>query len=713
MIRIYYTNSRAPLKLKFGKLAKLADGSCVGSSGSTSVLTTCVGASNGTSQGFVPLTVDYRQKAAAAGRIPTNFLRRELGPSEKEILTARVIDRSLRPLFPKGYSSEVQVVANLLAIDGSNLPDVVALNTASASLAFSNIPWNGPIGAVRVGYTPEAGFVINPTRQELINSSLNLMLTGTRFNQAVMLEAEAANFDHVLFAEAIQYGLEHCTQIAKAIHTEAIKHGKAKRKIPQEKLEEKVKIRNELEALCMSKIRGIFMDFSHDKFSRDKATKKLAHQAINEISNGAPQEPYYEVFGQICQSVNIEMGIHSKLRVDGRQLDQLRNINCEVNMHEPLHGSALFQRGQTQVMCTVALDSLDSALKTDTISALLGGVKEKNFFLHYEFPPYATNEVGRMTGSGGRRELGHGALAEKALKAILPTNWPFTIRLTSEVLESNGSSSMASVCGGSLALLDSGVPITEPAAGIAIGLLTHNNQNTDGNFQVGQYQVLTDILGMEDYFGDMDFKVAGTRSGITALQADIKIPGLPFGIIQEALQKGQKGINQILDIMEDCISEPAKGKSNWPITEIMHVPITKRGKFVGPGGANLRKILTETGVQINQSPEDVSKFNIFAPNAEAMSEAKEIMKKVLIEERIPDFEFGAAYQVTITEILDRGILVQLHPEMKPIMIPNSQLDARKVKIGFNLIFLNLVNLTNFVTLVNFANFVTLVNFIDL
>ena len=545
---------------------------------------------------------------------------------------------------------------------------------------------------MRVGYTPEAGFVINPTRQELINSSLNLVLTGTRFNQAVMLEAEAANFDHVLFAEAIQYGLEHCTQIAEAIHTEATKHGKTKRKIPlfNEKLEEKERIRTELEALCMQKIRGIFMDFSHDKFSRDKATKNLAHKAINEIANGAPQEPYYEVFSQICQSVIIEMGIQSKLRVDGRQLDQLRNINCEVNMHEPLHGSALFQRGQTQVMCTVALDSLDSALKTDTISALLGGVKEKNFFLHYEFPPYATNEVGRMTGSGGRRELGHGALAEKALKAILPTNWPFTIRLTSEVLESNGSSSMASVCGGSLALLDSGVPITEPAAGVAIGLLTHNNQNVDGEFQVGQYQVLTDILGMEDYFGDMDFKVAGTRSGITALQADIKIPGLPFGIIQEALQKGRKGINQILDIMEDCISEPAKGKSNWPITETMHVPITKRGKFVGPGGANLRKILTETGVQINQSPEDVSKFNIFAPNAEAMSEAKEILKKVLVEERIPDFEFGAAYQVTITEILDRGVFVQLHPEMKPIMIPNSQLDARKVtkylKFKFNLIF---------------------------
>ena len=311
---------------------------------------------------------------------------------------------------------------------------------------------------MRVGYTPEAGFVINPTRQELINSSLNLVLTGTRFNQAVMLEAEAANFDHVLFAEAIQYGLEHCTQIAEAIHTEATKHGKTKRKIPlfNEKLEEKERIRTELEALCMQKIRGIFMDFSHDKFSRDKATKNLAHKAINEIANGAPQEPYYEVFSQICQSVMIEMGIQSKLRVDGRQLDQLRNINCEVNMHEPLHGSALFQRGQTQVMCTVALDSLDSALKTDTISALLGGVKEKNFFLHYEFPSYATNEIGRMGGPSGRRELGHGALAEKALKSVVPPNFPFTIRLTSEVLESNGSSSMASVCGGSLALMDAG-----------------------------------------------------------------------------------------------------------------------------------------------------------------------------------------------------------------------------------------------------------------
>ena len=509
-------------------------------------------------------------------------------------------------------------------------------------------------------------------------SSLNLVLTGTRFNQAVMLEAEAANFDHLLFTEAVEYGLEQCCKIAEAIHSESLLHGKAKRKLQVPKVEEKTKIKNELESLCLQKIRGIYMDFTHDKFSRDKAINKCARKAISEIADGAPQEPYYEVFTQLCRSVITEMVLKSKLRVDGRQVDELRNIACEVNMHEPLHGSALFQRGQTQVMCTVALDSLDSALKTDTISALLGGVKEKNFFLHYEFPPYATNEVGRLTGSAGRRELGHGALAEKALKAILPANWPFTIRLTSEVLESNGSSSMASVCGGSLALLDSGVPITEPAAGVAIGLITDKNQNED-NFQVGDYQVLTDILGLEDYFGDMDFKVAGTRTGITALQADIKIPGLPFNIIQEALQKGQKGINQILDIMEGCISEPAKEKSNWPVTETMNVPITKRGKFIGPGGANLSKILTETGVQVNQSPEDVSKYNIFAPNAEAMSEAKEIIKKSLVEERIPDFEFGATYNVTITEILDRGVFVQLHPEMKPILIPNSQLDARKVR----------------------------------
>ena len=275
--------------------------------------------------------------------------------------------------------------------------------------------------------------------------------------------------------------------------------------------------------------------------------------------------------------------------------------------------------------------------------------------------------------------MGHGALAEKSLKPIIPSDYPFTIRLTSEVLESNGSSSMASVCGGSLALMDAGVPISTPAAGIAIGLVTQNNIENDAHgFEIGQHKVLVDILGMEDYLGDMDFKIAGTRNGITALQADIKLPGLPFQIIKEATEKGHDGVNRILDIMEECISEPRSGKKNWPLNETITVPITKRSRFLGPGGINVKKLLTETGVQVSQSPEDASKFTLFAPNSEAMTEAKEFISKNSVEDRVPDFEFGATYESIITEILERGVFVQLHPNMKPAFIPNSQLDARKV-----------------------------------
>ena len=712
-----------PLLLSFGKLARFADGSCVASIGGTSVLVTAVSKKvNVNNDGdniklvapasFVPLTVDYRQKAAAAGRIPTNHLRRELGPTDNEILIGRVIDRSIRPQFPKGYGAETQIVCNLLSTDGIHDPSVVALNGASAALSMSDIPWNGPIGAARVGYI-DSTFILNPTRKQskkLLTRSknaLNLLLAGTKDGMVVMLEADSANLDPKLVLDGIEFGLNSTSKIADNIHTEAVSSAITKRLNPYNfhKQDDSNKDKDLqspqcqafsiIEMMCEQKLRMIYANKSHDKTSRDIEAFAVRDKAIAELraKQDITVDPsfYYDAFTLLSRKIIASLALDESLRVDGRTIEEIRPITCQVDTHPPLHGSALFQRGQTQVFCTVALDSLEStALKVDPVSALMGGTKEKNFFLHYEFPPYATNEIGRSGAAAGRRELGHGALAEKALKEVVPKDHPFTIRLTSEVLESNGSSSMASICGGSLALLDAGVPLISPAAGVAMGLVSREMSNSDENSHTSaensfnrEYVVLTDILGMEDYLGDMDFKVAGTRSGITALQADIKLPGIPFDVVQTAMTKGHSAISNILDIMENSRedkNEPRANKVNWPVKEKIDVPAHKRGRFLGPGGMNLKKILAETGVQINpeSGTEASTTWTLFAPNSEAMSEANEIIESILEEEKVPDLEFGSIYPSIIREIKERGVMVEIHPAMPLVFVTNSQLDAKKV-----------------------------------
>ena len=712
-----------PLLLSFGKLARFADGSCVASIGGTSVLVTAVSKKvNVNNDGdniklvapasFVPLTVDYRQKAAAAGRIPTNHLRRELGPTDNEILIGRVIDRSIRPQFPKGYGAETQIVCNLLSTDGIHDPSVVALNGASAALSMSDIPWNGPIGAARVGYI-DSTFILNPTRKQskkLLTRSknaLNLLLAGTKDGMVVMLEADSANLDPKLVLDGIEFGLNSTSKIADNIHTEAVSSAITKRLNPYNfhKQDDSNKDKDLqspqcqafsiIEMMCEQKLRMIYANKSHDKTSRDLEAFAVRDKAIAELraKQDITVDPsfYYDAFTLLSRKIIASLALDESLRVDGRAIEEIRPITCQVDTHPPLHGSALFQRGQTQVFCTVALDSLEStALKVDPVSALMGGTKEKNFFLHYEFPPYATNEIGRSGAAAGRRELGHGALAEKALKEVVPKDHPFTIRLTSEVLESNGSSSMASICGGSLALLDAGVPLISPAAGVAMGLVSRELSNSDENSHTSaensfnrEYVVLTDILGMEDYLGDMDFKVAGTRSGITALQADIKLPGIPFDVVQTAMTKGHSAISNILDIMEnsrEVKNEPRANKVNWPVKEKIDVPAHKRGRFLGPGGMNLKKILAETGVQINpeSGTEASTTWTLFAPNSEAMSEANEIIESILEEEKVPDLEFGSIYPSIIREIKERGVMVEIHPAMPLVFVTNSQLDAKKV-----------------------------------
>ncbi|XP_032208060.1 polyribonucleotide nucleotidyltransferase 1, mitochondrial isoform X2 [Mustela erminea] len=625
------------LEISSGKLARFADGSAVVQSGDTAVMVTAVSKTKPSPSQFMPLVVDYRQKAAAAGRIPTNYLRREIGSSDKEILTSRVIDRSIRPLFPAGYFYDTQVLCNLLAVDGVNEPDILAINGASVALSLSDIPWNGPI---------------------------------------VMMEASAENILQQDFCHAIKVGVKYTQQIIQGIQQLVKEIGVTKR-TPQKLFTPSPEIVEYIHKLSMERLYAVFTDYEHDKISRDEAVNKIRLDTEEQLKEKFPEADTFEIiesFNVVAKEVFRSIILNEYKRCDGRDLTSLRNINCEVDMFKTLHGSALFQRGQTQVLCTVTFDSLESSMKSDRIITAINGIKDKNFMLHYEFPPYATNEIGKVTGVN-RRELGHGALAEKALYPVIPKDFPFTIRVTSEVLESNGSSSMASACGGSLALMDAGVPISSAVAGVAIGLVTKNNPEKG---EIEDYRLLTDILGIEDYNGDMDFKIAGTNKGITALQADIKLPGIPIKIVMEAIQQASVAKKEILQIMNKTISKPrASRKENGPVIETIQVPLSKRAKFVGPGGYHLKKLQAETGVTVSQVDEET--FSVFAPTPSAMHEARDFITEICKDDQEQQLEFGAVYTATITEIRDTGVMVKLYPNMTAVLLHNTQLDQRKIK----------------------------------
>uniref|UniRef100_A0A8C2H2G4 Polyribonucleotide nucleotidyltransferase 1, mitochondrial n=1 Tax=Cyprinus carpio TaxID=7962 RepID=A0A8C2H2G4_CYPCA len=692
------------MEISTGKLARFADGCAVIRLGETSVMVTAVSKTKPAAAQFMPLVVDYRQKAAAAGRIPTNYLRRELGTTDSEILTSRLIDRSIRPLFPAGYFYDTQVLCNILAADGVNDPDVLAINGASAALALSDIPWNGPIGAVRVGLV-DGEFLINPTRSEMSGSKLNLVIAGAPSSHVVMMEAAAENVLQQDFSHAVKLGVKHTQQIILAIQ-QMSREMKISKRSPARLFTATADMLDYTRQLASDKIYAVFTDFTHDKVSRDEAINKIRLEAEEHIRERFPQSESFEVveaFNSVSREVFRNLVLNEYRRCDGRDLTSLRSISCEVDVFKPLHGSALFQRGQTQVLCSVTFDSLESSMKTDVITTALSGVKDKNFMLHYEFPPYATNEIGKVGGIN-RRELGHGecetlmsfpsesqrclmpecvcvcvcsgALAEKALRPVVPPDFPFTIRVTSEVLESNGSSSMASVCGGSLALMDAGVPISSAVAGVAIGLISKAHPEKASEIQ--DYRLLTDILGIEDYMGDMDFKMAGSSKGITALQADVKIPGLPLKIVMEAIQQATVAKREILGIMNKVISKARSArKENGPLVENIKVPLSRRALFVGPGGFNLRRLQAQTGVTISQVDEET--FSVFAPTPGAMSEAQEWIRSVCRDDQEQQLEFGAVYTATVTEIRDIGVMVKLYPNMSAVLLHNSQLDHKRIK----------------------------------
>ncbi|XP_041646288.1 polyribonucleotide nucleotidyltransferase 1, mitochondrial [Cheilinus undulatus] len=664
------------LQISSGKFARFADGSAVVKLGETSVMVTAVSKTKATSSQFMPLVVDYRQKAAAAGRIPTNYLRRELGTTDNEILTSRLIDRSIRPLFPPGYFYDTQVLCNLLAVDGVNDPDVLAINAASAALALSDIPWNGPIGAVRVGMV-DGELVVNPTRAEMQSSSLNLIVAGAPSSQVVMIEASAENILQQDFCQAVKMGVKQTQQIILGIQ-QLVREQKVTKRTPAKLFCAPADMVEYVRQLASEQIYAVFTDYTHDKISRDEAINKVRLETEESLKEKFPQAEPFEIiesFNVVSKDIFRNLVLHEYRRCDGRDLTALRNISCDVDLFKPLHGSAVFQRGQTQVLCSVTFDSLESSVKADIITTALSGIKDKNFMLHYEFPPYATNEIGKIGGIN-RRELGHGALAEKALRPVIPKDFPFTIRVTAEVLESNGSSSMASACGGSLALMDAGVPISSAVAGVAIGLISKANAHKPTEIQ--DYRLLTDILGIEDYLGDMDFKLAGTNKGITALQADVKIPGLPLKLVMEAIQQATVAKKEILGIMSKCLAKPREArKDNGPLVENVRVPVSKRARFVGPGGYNLRRLQAQTGVTINQVDEET--FSVFAPTPGAMHEAQEFISEICKDDQELQLEFGAVYTATITEIRDIGVMVKLYPNMTAVLLHNSQLDHKRIK----------------------------------
>ncbi|XP_038593913.1 polyribonucleotide nucleotidyltransferase 1, mitochondrial [Micropterus salmoides] len=664
------------LEISSGRFARFADGAAVVQLGETSVMVTAVSKTKPSPSQFMPLVVDYRQKAAAAGRIPTNYLRRELGTTDNEILTSRLIDRSIRPLFPPGYFYDTQVLCNLLAVDGVNDPDVLAINAASAALALSDIPWHGPIGAVRVGMV-DGELVINPTRAEMASSSLNLIVAGGPSSQVVMIEASAENVLQQDFCHAVKVGVKHTQQIIHAIQQLA-REQKVTKRTPVKVFSAPTDMVENVRQLASEKIYAVFTDYTHDKISRDEAINKVRLETEEDLKEKFPQAEHFEViesFNTVCKEIFRNLVLNEYKRCDGRELTALRNISCDVDLFKPLHGSALFQRGQTQVLSSVTFDSLESSVKADIITTALSGIKDKNFMLHYEFPPYATNEIGKMGGIN-RRELGHGALAEKALRPVIPKDFPFTIRVTAEVLESNGSSSMASACGGSLALMDAGVPISSAVAGVAVGLISKANPEKPAEIQ--DYRLLTDILGIEDYLGDMDFKLAGTNKGITALQADVKIPGLPLKLVMEAIQQATVAKKEILGIMNKCIAKPRETrKENGPVVENVRVPVSRRARFVGPGGYNLRRLQAQTGVTISQVDEET--FSVFAPTPGAMNEAQDFISDICKDDQEQQLEFGAIYTATITEIRDIGVMVKLYPNMSAVLLHNSQLDHKRIK----------------------------------
>jgi polyribonucleotide nucleotidyltransferase len=638
------------IQISSGTLAGLAGGAVTISKGDTSLFVSATAAATlRPGQDFFPLTVDYREKFTAAGRFPGGYFKREGRPSEKEILTSRLCDRPLRPLFPKGFLNEVQVIGYLLSTDQVNEADVLMVNGASAALLISDVPWDGPIGCVRLGEI-DGEFVVNPTNEQMYDSSLDLIYVGSE-KEMMMIEGSADQMPEDRFVAALEYAHDAIQEIIAAQRELAELCGKEK------KVFDLCNAPDEVMALCRE-ITGSRMDEAI--FAPSRQERQEAVNVVKEEATAACEEKFGDdfdpdhvkmAFEVIQEEVYRDNILQKGKRADGRAPADLREVTCETGVLPRVHGSAIFTRGETQ---SLVMSTLGTSRDVQDLDGLTGGPTAKSFILHYNFPPFSVGEAGRF-GFTSRREIGHGALAERSVLPVLPAedDFPYAIRLVSEIMSSNGSTSMASVCGGSLALMDAGVPLSQHVAGISTGLVTE----MDENGKIAKHVVLTDIIGAEDHFGDMDFKLCGTRDGVTGFQLDLKIQGLPFDIAKEAVKQVTEARMKILDVMDASMPSHRKElREHAPRIEMVQIDPEKIGALIGPGGKNIRRITEVTGANIDIDEDNSGKIRVYANNSEAMERALSEIDLVTGE-----IEAGKTYRGIVRGVKEFGAFVECLP----------------------------------------------------
>lgn len=643
------------LTMEIGKIAKQANGAVLVRYGDTAVVVAATGTKT-PREGvdFFPLTVDFEEKMYAVGKIPGGFIKREGRPAETAILTSRLIDRPIRPMFPEGYHNDVQIVATAVSVDPDNAPDIPAMIGASCALSISDIPFEGPIAGVRVGMI-DGQYIINPTIEQAKVSRLNLAVAGTK-DAILMVEAGAREISEDEMLDAIWFGHEEIKKLVEWQEKIMAEVGKPKMEVPV--YEPPAELAAEIEAYGAEQLKAALMDAN--KLEREENVARIKAEIADAFMEKYPdnaKDVAYITQKLVKKIVRRTISV-DKIRPDGRALDEVRPVTCEVGLLARPHGSALFTRGQTQILNVLALAPLSEAQTLDGLGIEL----TKRYIHHYNFPPYSVGETKPLR-SPGRREIGHGALAERALLPVIPSEeeFPYAIRLVSETLESNGSSSMGSVCASTLSLMDAGVPIKAPVAGVAMGLVK------DGDY----FTILTDIQGLEDALGDMDFKVAGTKNGITAIQMDIKIDGINKEIFKQALAQAKRGREHIMGIMLDCIAEPRKELSKYaPKITTIHVDPEKISKIIGPGGKTIKKIVEETGAKIDI--EEDGRVYIAAVNSEEAAKAIDMINGITAEA-----EVGKVYTGKVTRLMAFGAFVEILPG-KEGLVHISQLSTERV-----------------------------------
>ena len=643
--RVTYKLGDGELILETGKIGKQANGCVYAQYAGTAIIAT-VCASSDVTEGmdFVPVTVDYNEKFYAAGKIPGGFVKREGRPKDKEILVSRLIDRPMRPLFEVSFGREIQIVPTCVSTDGVHTPDILAVIAASAAVTISDIPFHGPVAACRVAFI-NGEYVINPTFQQIEKAELEIVVAGTA-EGFTMVEGGAHEASEEVMLGALEKAQGFITEMCHL--QEELQKLAGKEKLPLAPLNVVLENADAIEAEATPLLKeACFRDGKQNRGLAVKAVKKqIAEKYAEQLEDAVQKKLFDALFDDIQYKLLRKSILDEGVRIDGRKCDEIRPIDCEINVLPRPHGSALFTRGETQSLAVTTLGTaLDEQVYDD-----IDGDRSENFILHYNFPPYSVGEVGRL--STGRREIGHGNLARRSLAAMVPpvSEFPYTVRVVSEIMESNGSSSQASTCGGCLSMLAAGVPMKKMVAGIAMGLITEGDEENPYK----RYQVLSDILGEEDHLGDMDFKVAGTKDGITGFQMDIKIAGVTTEIMKKALEQARQGRLHILSIMEKCIDKPAAISQFAPKILSMKIPVDKIGALIGPGGKNIKALCADYGVTINT--EDDGTVTIYGKTGDAAEKAKKAVKGIT-----EDPEVGTIYNGTVKRIMDFGAFVEILP----------------------------------------------------